>query len=65
MFKVKKDKIRVRKLPKLGKLCNSLAVAAINNVTTANTSENHFSRENSEYTIMKNKSEELKKCLLF
>ena len=61
LFKVKKDKIRVRKLPKLGKLCKSLTEAAINNVTTANTSENHFSRENSEYTIMKNKLEDFRR----
>jgi hypothetical protein len=61
MLKPKTDKKKIRKLPKIAHLFKSLTEGALNNLTTTNTSENHFSRENSESAIVKNQLEEFHK----
>ena len=52
----KNEKIKVRKLPKIGKLNKNLTEGTITNqVATTNTSENYIPKEPSEFLIMKNK----------
>ena len=57
----KVDKKKIRKLPKIAHLFKSLTEGALNNITTTNTSENQFSRENSECAIVKSQLEEFHK----
>ena len=53
----KQDKIKIRKLPKIIRLNKNLTEAALNQITTTNSSENFLTRETSEFTIMRNKIE--------
>ena len=55
---LKKEKIRIKKLPKISKMNKNLTDGNINHVTTTNTSENIITNQSSEFTIMKNKIED-------